>query len=213
MSKLKVSSEKNVNLGNYIPNFVEIIPEFQAYNYPWEIISDLEQLIEIQISKLSYNEFSVNNKVAIHKSAIIESGAIIKPYTIIAENCIVKSGAYLRNGVFLSQNVSIGANCEVKQSIIFPKSRIAHLNYVGNSIIGNDVNLEAGSILANHFNERIDKTIFIKIGNKIVDTKTTKFGSVVGDGCRIGANAVLNPGSVLEKNTVVGRLEHLDQLK
>ena len=132
---------------------------------------------------------------------------------IIGKNSIIKSGAYIRNGAFIGNDVTIGANSEIKQSIIFDASRIAHLNYVGNSIIGEDVNLEAGSILANHFNEFKNKQVEVIINDSKINTGLTKFGSLIGDGSKIGANTVLNPGTILQKNSVVGRLVHLDQVR
>jgi len=84
-------------------------------------------------------------------------------------------------------------------------------NFIGDSIIGSDVNFEAGSITANHFNERNDKRIFIKHNSDLIETNSTKFGSLVGDGSKVGANAVLSPGTILPKNTLVKRLELVDQ--
>lgn len=109
--------------------------------------------------------------------------------------------------------MKIGPGCEIKQSILFDNTAIAHFNYVGNSIIGHHTNFEAGSICANHFNERQDKRIFITYKNELLDTKTEKFGSLVGDHSKIGANAVLSPGTILDKNSIVKRLELIEQTK
>jgi NDP-sugar pyrophosphorylase family protein len=113
----------------------------------------------------------------------------------------------------LSNEVKIGPSSEIKQSIIFDKTAIAHFNYIGNSIIGVNTNFEAGSICANHYNEREDKRIFVTHNNTLIDTKTKKFGSLVGDNSKIGANAVLSPGTILEKNSIVKRLELVEQIK
>ena len=115
--------------------------------------------------------------------------------------------------MFLDKSVKIGPGSEIKSSIICSGTAIAHLNYVGNSIIGKNVNFEAGSIAANHYNERTDKKIQIAYKNQIIDTGVTKFGALVGDNSKIGANAVLSPGTILPKNSVVSRLELIDQLK
>ena len=88
----------------------------------------------------------------------------------------------------------------------------AHFNYVGNSLIGCKVNFEAGSICANHFNERKDKNIFVLYKGELLDTKSEKFGSLVGDHCKVGANAVLSPGTLLEKESIVKRLELVNQV-
>lgn len=202
-----------MNLSQYIENCYSEFPELENHTFPWDMVHHLETLLKNRISKLSASDYDIKDQIAIHKSALIENGVTIKGALIIGENSIIKAGAYLRDGVFLGRNAMIGANCEVKQSVIFNESRIAHLNYVGNSLIGHDVNMEAGSILANHFNEIKNRTIQLVVSGKVVDTKVMKFGSVLADGVRIGANAVLNPGTVLEKGRIVGRLVHVDQLK
>jgi bifunctional N-acetylglucosamine-1-phosphate-uridyltransferase/glucosamine-1-phosphate-acetyltransferase GlmU-like protein len=129
------------------------------------------------------------------------------------ENCFVGAHSYFREGVYLGESVKVGASCEIKSSFIGARSSIAHFNYIGNSIIGQDVNFEAGSIAANHYNERISKRIRVKYRSEIIDTASEKFGALVGDHARIGANAVLSPGTILEKNSIVKRLELVEQLK
>jgi bifunctional N-acetylglucosamine-1-phosphate-uridyltransferase/glucosamine-1-phosphate-acetyltransferase GlmU-like protein len=129
------------------------------------------------------------------------------------ENCRVGANAYFREGVILDKSVKIGAGCEIKTSFICSNTAIAHFNYIGNSIIGHDVNFEAGSIAANHYNEREDKEISVKVGGEIIQTHSKKFGALVGDGSKIGANAILSPGTILEKNSIVKRLELIEQVK
>jgi len=124
----------------------------------------------------------------------------------------IGANAYLRGPIILDQKVHIGAGSEIKQSIILMGTAVAHFNYVGNSIIGSDVNFEAGSVAANHYNERENKIISVKVGAAIIDTGVKKFGSLVGDGSRIGANAVLSPGTILAKASIVKRLELVEQL-
>jgi bifunctional N-acetylglucosamine-1-phosphate-uridyltransferase/glucosamine-1-phosphate-acetyltransferase GlmU-like protein len=109
------------------------------------------------------------------------------------------------------ENVKIGTGCEIKTSIICPDSAIAHFNFIGDSLIGRRVNFEAGSITANHYNEREDKTITVVHRTQRICTHATKFGSLVGDDARIGANAVLSPGTLLLPKSIVGRLELIDQ--
>ena len=111
----------------------------------------------------------------------------------------------------MSNAVKIGTACEIKASIVFDNSSIAHFNFIGDSIIGSKVNFEAGSITANHFNERADKNIYAFYQSQKIDTGTIKFGALVGDNCRIGANAVLSPGTILPPATIVKRLELIEQ--
>jgi NDP-sugar pyrophosphorylase family protein len=193
-------------------SFLEM-PFLENLGTPWNMIADLESIIASQIAALSKDEFQIRDQIAVHKTALVEDGAVLKPHVIIGKYCTVKAGANLRNGVYLGHNVTIGANCEIKQSIIFSESRCAHLNYVGNSIIGSDVNLEAGAVVANHFNEYRNRTIKLNYQGMIIDTLCLKFGAIIGDRSRIGANAVLNPGTLLARNTIVGRLVHIDQMR
>lgn len=202
-----------MDLSSYIKNCYRELPSLKEYKTPWEIINNLNQLIELISQKLPKDAFTISNGVAIHNTAIIEDNVTIKKNTIIGEKCYIKSGAYIRGGAYIGKEVNIGANCEVKQCIVFNGSKIAHLNYLGNSIIGENVNLEAGSILANHFNEFKNKKIEVVINGSIVGTNMLKFGSLIGDESRIGANSVLNPGTILEKKSIIGRLAHIDQLQ
>ena len=159
------------------------------------------------------DNYHIDNNIAIHTSAIIESGGVIKSPAIVGENCFVGANAYFREGVFLDKEVKIGPGCEIKNSIIFSGTAVAHFNYIGNSIIGRNVNFEAGSIAANHYNERVNKKILVLYQSQIIETKVEKFGSLVGDNSRIGANAVLSPGTILKKNSVVRRLELIEQIR
>ena len=193
---------------NYITRFQDYFDD----DLPWLIIQNLESIIFEKIKLLS-DDFEINNGIAIHKTAIVEKNAILKAPLIIEENCFVAANACLRNGVFLSKNVKIGMGVEIKSSIISNNSAVAHFNFIGDSIIGENVNFEAGSITANHFNERENKEIFVKIDDNIINTQVVKFGSLIGDYSKIGANAVLSPGTILKKNSVVKRLELIEQIK
>jgi bifunctional N-acetylglucosamine-1-phosphate-uridyltransferase/glucosamine-1-phosphate-acetyltransferase GlmU-like protein len=150
---------------------------------------------------------------AIHRTARIEPGVILKGTLIIGEDCFIATGSYLRDGVFLETKVSIGPGCEIKSSIIARETTIAHFNFIGDSLVGREVNFEAGAVIANHYNERENKRIFINVNNEIIDTGQDKFGALVGDRSKIGANAVLSPGTLLRPGSIVKRLELIEQFK
>ena len=166
--------------------------------------------IEKKISQLD-SVYKTENGIAIHKSATVEQGVVLKAPIIISANCFVGAHAYLRGGVFLDEGVTVGPGCEIKSSFIFSTTTIAHFNFIGDSIIGSKVNFEAGAHTANHFNERTDKRISVFFNSKIIETNTEKFGALVGDNSKIGANAVLSPGTILPKNSIVKRLELVEQ--
>ena len=110
-------------------------------------------------------------------------------------------------GVWLEKDVIIGPGAELKTSIVFADSKLAHFNFVGDSILGTDVNLEAGSVIANYRNESAAPEIVVR-GQA---TGVYKFGALIGDHVRIGANAVIAPGALLERSSIVERLALVDQ--
>ncbi len=177
---------------------------------PWEITGNLSDILKDMISHLG-NDYKIENEIAIHKTANVEHGVTLKPPVIIGEHCFVGANAYLRGGVYLGKAATIGPGCEIKTSIICDKSTVAHFNFIGDSIVGSHVNFEAGAVIANHHNDRQNKTIFVSYHTSIIDTGCEKFGALVGDASKIGANAVLSPGTILMPGTIVKRLELIDQ--
>jgi NDP-sugar pyrophosphorylase family protein len=198
-------------LQRYIDGFDQFFP-IQKDLMPWEITRGLAAMLPHVIAQLG-SDFQIENGIAIHHSATIENGVVLKGPIIIHENCFIGAHAYLRSGVYLRPRVSIGPGCELKSSIVFDYSAAAHFNFIGDSIVGRHVNLEAGSILANHYNERADKQIRVSLKGAITETHSEKFGSLIGDRCRIGANAVLSPGTILTPGSIVKRLELIEQVK
>jgi len=179
---------------------------FQGKTYVWEVLHYLEQYIEQQFVKgkliANYND---SKNIFIGEGTIIEEGAMIKGPAIIGKNCFIGHGAYIRPCCLLADNVSIGHASEVKNSIILSGSAVAHLNYIGDSILGHKVNIGGGAKTANF---RLDgKTIPVKIRDQKIDTGLTKFGAILGDETKIGVNAVLNPGTVLGKRVFVYPLQ------
>lgn len=177
---------------------------------PWQVIGRLEALIRMAIARLAPG-YEFRGDVAVHRSATIEAGAVVKGPAIVGPGCFVAAGAYLRGGVWLEEACTVGPGAELKTSLMFRGGALAHLNFVGESILGADVNLEAGAIVANHRNERSDKSIRIRHDGAILDTGLDKFGALLGDGVRIGANAVIAPGALLAPGSVIARLAHVDQ--
>jgi NDP-sugar pyrophosphorylase family protein len=177
---------------------------------PWHLVGNIEALLRQQIASLD-SSYQRIDELAVHHSARMEAGAVVKGPAIIGPNCVIAAGAYLRGGVYLEQDCIIGPSSELKTSIMFAGSKLAHMNFVGDSIIGADVNIEAGAVIANHRNEREDRNIQIVYRGQVIDTGVSKFGALAGDGSRIGANAVVAPGALLEPASIVGRLQLIDQ--
>lgn len=177
---------------------------------PWRAVQDAETHLTRALGTLS-TDYETADGVAIHRTAAVEPGAVVKGPAIIGPRCFVAASAYLRGGVFMDEDCIIGPGAELKTSFMFKGSKLAHLNFVGDSILGAGVNLEAGSIVANYRNELDDKRIRIRFGREEIDTGVEKFGALMGDGTRVGANAVIAPGAILATNSRVSRLSLVDQ--
>ncbi|OGH06742.1 MAG: hypothetical protein A2171_01770 [Candidatus Levybacteria bacterium RBG_13_35_9] len=169
---------------------------FEEIPVVWEAISKIEKFVKLSLSKKL-----PKRNVFVGKGTVVEKGAFVKGPAIIGKNCFIAHGAYIRENVIIGDNVKIGHACEIKNSIILNNTHIAHFNYIGDSVIGNNVNFGAGAITANF---RLDgKNVFVRNNSLKIDSKLLKFGAIVGDGTKIGVGAVLNPGTVLGKNCVV----------
>jgi len=200
-----------LSLPHYLQNFAALFPRHVNEN-PWTFCANIQVLLMERLKGLSA-DYVVKDDVAIHKNARIEQHVVLKGPCIIGEGCFIGAHAYLRGGVFLGEKVSVGPGCEIKSSYILPGSALAHFNFVGDSLLGSGVNMEAGSIICNHFNERADKAIHVMVDHQKLATGVTKFGALLGDNVRIGANAVLSPGTILAPASVVKRLELVEQVK
>ena len=179
---------------------------------PWEICAGAVALIDAAIARLPRDFAKTAPGVAVHTRATLEAGVTLKPPCIVGPDCFVAAGAYLRGGVWLARGVILGPSVEVKSSLIGEGSKAAHFNFIGDSIVGANVNIEAGAILANYRNEWAQKEIVCFDGGTLIRTGHDKFGSLVGDGSRIGANAVLAPGTILPPGSIVPRLALIDQV-
>jgi len=198
-----------IDLSRYIERISSTFSALQMRR-PWQATQHASEIILQRMSTLS-SDYKIFNNVAIHETVNIDSHAIIKGPAIISKNCFIGAHCYIRGGVFLDENVSLGPGCEVKTSFIFAHTALGHFNFVGDSILGAHVNMEAGSVIANHYNERKDKSIFLIIDGNRVRAEGEKFGALVGDHSKIGANAVLSPGTVLNPGSIVKRLELIEQ--
>ncbi|WP_276369653.1 DapH/DapD/GlmU-related protein [Chryseolinea sp. H1M3-3] len=198
-----------IKYASYLKHFLINFPELES-ELPWNIVAALPNTIHQKMKSLPA-DYKINNDVAIHKGAQIEEHVTLKGPIIISNGCFIGAHAYLRGGVYLGDKSVIGPGCEVKSSLIMSGSALAHFNFVGDSLVGSYVNMEAGSIIANHYNERLDKTIFVMLDKKKIETSATKFGALVGDHTKIGANAVLSPGTILKPQSIVKRLELIEQ--
>lgn len=185
----------------------------QQAEFPWKALGKkLNQFVENCISnvpntqrmkgKISGQAFLENqDSIVICEGAVVESGAYISGPSFIGPNVTIRHGAYIRGSVYISEGVVIGHSTECKGSIFLPFAKAAHFNYVGDSILGHDCNLGAGTKLANlklnHSN------IIIKLDNKKIDTDLKKFGAILGNRAQTGCNSVTNPGTIMLPETML----------
>lgn len=151
-----------------------------------------------KISKEVYLEDAEH--IYIGKDTHIESGAFIKGPCIIGNNCQIRHGAYIRGNVITGDNCVIGHATEVKNSILLNHASAAHFAYVGDSILGNNVNLGAGVKCANFRLDRKEISFFS--GEEKIKTGLMKLGAIIGDNVQIGCNAVLSPATFIKKDCI-----------
>ena len=143
----------------------------------------------------------ISGAVFIGKGSVIEHGAMIKGPAWIGEGCEIRNGCYIRENVIVGSGCILGNSCEFKNSIIFDEAQVPHFNYVGDSILGFRAHLGAGVILSN---VKLDHSEITVVGpDGIIPTGLKKFGAVIGDRVEIGCNSVINPGSIIGRDTIL----------
>ncbi len=170
-------------------------------SYPWDLLLANESLlIGIDAQNLGDVEGNVvmKGEVAIGQGTVVRSGSYIVGPVIIGQNCDIGPNCCIRPYTSIGDDCRIGSAVDVKNSIVMNGSKIPHHNYVGDSVIGEECNLGAGTKLAN---VRLDKSN-IRVAN--IDTKRRKLGAIIGDRVEIGINASINVGSVIGNNTLIG---------
>lgn len=194
----------NLQKINDILNVDETIAReiFKGIAYPWEVLPKISEFIIRLGETLSKDKFEkVDENIYISKTAKVTKTACLNGPLIIDDGAEIRHCAYIRGGVIIGKNCVVGNSTELKNTILFNGVQVPHYNYVGDSILGYKSHLGAGSITSN---VKSDKSI-VKVnynGTKI-DTGLKKFGAIVGDFVEIGCNSVLNPGSIIMKNTSV----------
>jgi len=199
-----------VRIADYIQDLADSPLAQWADLTPWALVVNAPERVSALLAQLSPDEYEVRGDVAVHRTAQVEDGAVLKGPLIIGPGCFIAAGGYLRGGCWLGEGCIIGPGAELKTTFMFGGSKLAHFNFVGDSVLGSGVNLEAGSIIANYRNERADKGVNVRINDQLQATGCDKFGALLGDGVRLGANAVVAPGGLLLPGTVIRRLALYD---
>lgn len=171
------------------------------YEYPWQLINNIGNII-IEIGKnLDLSEYSqTKENVWIHKTAKIFESAYINGPCIIGAGTEVRHCAFIRGNALIGENCVVGNSCELKNVILFDNVQTPHYNYVGDSVLGYKAHMGAGSITSN---VRSDKELIKIHAEQDIETGLKKMGAIIGDYAEIGCNAVLNPGSIIGRNSII----------
>ncbi len=173
---------------------------FNGCEYPWEVLPKIKDFIIKLGESLDKNEYEkIGENVWIAKSAKIAPTAYINGPAIIGKEAEVRHCAFIRGNAIVGQKAVVGNSTELKNVILFNNVQVPHYNYVGDSILGYKSHMGAGSITSNVKSDK--KLVIVKNGNEKIETGLKKFGSMVGDNVEVGCGSILNPGSVIGRNT------------
>ena len=172
---------------------------------PWELIEVNEELIgdlKTQIKGKVENGAHIHGELYLGEGSVIKAGVYIEGNVYIGKNCDVGPNCYIRGNTYFGDNVHVGNAVEIKNSIIMENTNVSHLSYVGDSIIGSNCNIAAGTNIANL---RFDNaTIKTKIKDSIEDSGRRKLGAIIGDSVKTGINSSFSPGVKVGSNSTIG---------
>lgn len=175
-------------------------PYLAGFTYPWEALAGLEEFIAELGKQLPREEYGqIGEQIWAAKSAVIAPTASITGPAIIGKDTQVRHCAFIRGSALIGDSCVVGNSTELKNVILFDHVQVPHYNYVGDSILGFRSHMGAGSITSN---VKSDKTLVTVKGEGIlVETGLKKMGAMLGDHVEVGCNSVLNPGTVIGRNT------------
>lgn len=181
---------------------------FAGLTYPYEVLPIIKDLFMQAVRKLDTSEYNrIKDGVYVHKSVTVLKSVFLGRNIIIGKDVDLRNSAFLRDNVIIGDNCTVGNSCELKNVIMFNESVVPHFNYVGDSVIGYKAHLGAGAVTSNL---KLDRSIVkLKFDDGEIDTKLKKFGAIIGDNVEIGCNSVLNPGTIIGKNTNVYPLQNV----
>lgn len=175
---------------------------FEGTVFPFEILPKIGEFLKELLNTLESKDYNViEEDIYIAKTAKIADNVSITGPALICDGAELRPGAFIRGNVIVGKNAVVGNSCEIKNSILFDNVQVPHFNYVGDSILGYRSHMGAGAITSN---VKSDKSlVVIKSGEKTLETGLKKVGAMLGDCVEIGCGSVLNPGTVIGKNSNV----------
>ena len=173
---------------------------FEGVTYPWEVLPKIKDFIISLGKSLPEDKYDqIKENVWVAKSANVYPTAYINGPAIIDEEAEIRHCAFIRGNAIVGKHAVVGNSTELKNVVLFNNVQVPHYNYVGDSILGYKAHMGAGSITSN---VKSDKTlVVVKTKNGSIETGLKKFGAMLGDRVEVGCNSVLNPGSVIGRDT------------
>ena len=172
----------------------------EKVTYPWEALAQIEDYIIKLGNTLDPEKYEKKGEnIWIAKNAKVMPTAYIQGPAIIGENAEIRHCAFIRGKAIIGNGAVVGNSTELKNVILFNKVQVPHYNYVGDSILGYKAHMGAGSITSNVKSDK--KLIIIKNGENKIETGIKKIGAMLGDEVEVGCGSVLNPGTIVGKNT------------
>ena len=178
---------------------------FEGCKQSWEALTKIKAYLAKHLRPALHNSCEgvafIGEQVFIGEGTLVEDGAMIKGPAIIGRNCQIRHNAYIRDHVIIGDDCVVGNSSEVKNSILFNHAVAPHFNYIGDSILGYKAHLGAGVKISNV--KLVPENVKVEVNGRPVDTGLRKFGALLGDETDIGCNAVLNPGSIIGRGSVL----------
>ena len=175
---------------------------FRGLTYPFEVLPLIKQKFDECVRNLNSYEYNrIKDGVYVHKSVTVLKSVYLGRNIIIGKDVDLRNSAFLRENVIIGDNCVVGNSTELKNVLMFNKAKAPHFNYVGDTVMGYNSHIGAGVKVSNL--KLDDSQVVLKIGDELIDTKLRKFGAIIGDNAQVGCNAVLNPGTILGRDTLV----------
>ena len=178
---------------------------FDGLKYPFEVLPLLKTKFNDCVRNLNTYEYNrIKDGVYVHKSVTVLKSVYLGRNIIIGKDCDLRNAAVLRENVIIGDNCVVGNSTELKNVLMFNRAKAPHFNYVGDTVMGYNSHIGAGVICSNL---KLNETDIVL--NNELQTNLRKFGAIIGDNVQVGCNSVLNPGTIIGKNTDVYPLSNV----
>ncbi len=178
---------------------------FDGCECAWDALKRLEEYVGSALLPGLRNRCEgvawIGDRVFVGEGTVVEDGAMIRGPAIIGRDCQIRHNAYIRENVIVGNGCVVGNSCELKHSVLFNNVQVPHFNYVGDSILGYRAHLGAGAKVSNV--KLVPGNVSVVWEGRRIDTGLLKFGALIGDQAEVGCNAVLNPGSILGRGSLI----------